>query len=124
MRLPNSCSSCRPICICCKIVHYGKTWTCLDYNYRYHRKCVVDDVCPLCAGKCNLVWMVSLNEIKDTTFRQLQCTIDREEEKHCVLSVDSNGSLIQFLLTAINNSWQLPLLVSVKKEIQCFNQYK
>jgi hypothetical protein len=68
--------------------------------------------------------MVSLNEVKETTYRQLQTLVDREEEKYCMLSVNSNGRLIQFLLNAINNSWQLPLLVSVKKEMQCFNQYK
>jgi hypothetical protein len=52
-----------------------------------------------------------LNELKETTFRQLQCIIDREEEKHCVLSVNRNG-FVHYLLTAINYLWQVSLSVT------------
>jgi hypothetical protein len=58
--------------------------------------------------------MVALDVIKETTYRQLKTLIDREDEKHCVLSVNANGYFIHFLLTAIDNSWQVPVVVAEK----------
>jgi hypothetical protein len=60
--------------------------------------------------------MVALNEVKETTYRQLQTLEDREEEKHCVLSVNGSGNFTHFLLTAIDNSWQVPVLITEKQK--------
>jgi hypothetical protein len=60
--------------------------------------------------------MVALDVVKEITYRQLQTLVDREEEKHCVLSVNGCGYFLHFLLTAIDHSWQVPVLIAEKQK--------